>query len=56
MTMPLARLERVFCRARDTARPATLNTAMMEVTGTLMELRTMTVSSAHSRMRTAERI
>lgn len=56
MTMPLARLDRVFCKAKDTAKPATLNTAMMEVTGTLMELRTMTVSSDHSRMRTVERI
>ena len=54
MTMPLAKLDRVFCRARETARPATLNTAIMEVTGTFREPRTMTVRRAHSKIRTAE--
>ena len=31
-TSPPARLDRVFCRAMDTASPATLSMAMMEVT------------------------
>ena len=53
--MPPARLDRVFCRARETARPATLSRAMMEVSSTPMEPSSTRASSSHSTMDRAER-
>ena len=50
--MPPATLDRVFCRARETASPATLIRAMMEVSSTPRRPRVSRVSP-HSRSSSA---
>ena len=49
---PPARLDRVFCRASDTARPATLNRAMREVVWMPRDSATTRISTNHRPVRT----